>query len=131
MQAQQRKAGPPYFPLPISWAGMTTDFVVEAHALIPSARGDGGVPDHLCCPIGAFGYSMQTEQRVSVLRQIPSSVWVLGCVSLFMDVSSEIIHSLLPMFLMASLGASATTIGIIEGIAEATASIVKVFSGTL
>jgi hypothetical protein len=48
-----------------------------------------------------------------------------------MDVSSEIIHSLLPMFLMAGLGASATTIGLIEGIAEATSPIVKVFSGTL
>lgn len=74
---------------------------------------------------------MQTEQRLSVLRQIPRSVWVLGCVSLFMDISSEIIHSLLPMFLMAALGASATTIGVIEGIAEAVAPIVKVFSGTL
>lgn len=74
---------------------------------------------------------MHTERQVSVLRQIPRSVWVLGCVSLFMDVSSEIIHSLLPMFLMASLGASATTIGLIEGIAEATAPIVKLFSGTL
>ncbi|MDR5751343.1 MULTISPECIES: MFS transporter [unclassified Caballeronia] len=75
---------------------------------------------------------MQTEERrTRVLRQIPRSVWVLGCVSLLMDVSSEIIHSLLPMFLMASLGASATTIGLIEGLAEATAPIVKVFSGTL
>jgi MFS family permease len=74
---------------------------------------------------------MKTELPLSVLRQIPRSVWVLGCVSLFMDVSSEIIHSLLPMFLMASLGASAATIGLIEGIAEATAPIVKVFSGTL
>jgi MFS family permease len=74
---------------------------------------------------------MHTERQVSVLRQIPRSVWVLGCVSLFMDVSSEIIHSLLPMFLMASLGASATTIGLIEGVAEATAPIVKLFSGTL
>ncbi|PTB22738.1 MFS transporter [Trinickia symbiotica] len=74
---------------------------------------------------------MQTEPRISVLRQIPRSVWVLGCVSLFMDVSSEIIHSLLPMFLMATLGASATAIGLIEGIAEATAPIVKVFSGSL
>jgi hypothetical protein len=54
---------------------------------------------------------METEQRISVLRQIPRSVWVLGCVSLLMDVSSEIIHCLLPMFLMAGLGASATTIG--------------------
>lgn len=74
---------------------------------------------------------MQTEPSTGVLRQIPRSVWVLGCVSLLMDVSSEIIHSLLPMFLMAGLGASATAIGVIEGIAEATAPVVKVFSGTL
>ncbi|GAB3627638.1 Inner membrane transport protein YajR [Pandoraea terrae] len=66
-----------------------------------------------------------------MLRQLPRSIWVLGCVSLFMDISSEIIHSLLPMFLMAGLGASATAIGLIEGIAEATSPIVKVFSGTL
>jgi len=71
------------------------------------------------------------RSRASTLRQIPGSVWVLGCVSLLMDISSEIIHSLLPMFMLASLGASATTIGLIEGIAEATAPIVKVFSGAL
>lgn len=74
---------------------------------------------------------MQTEPSTGILRQIPRSVWVLGCVSLLMDVSSEIIHSLLPMFLMAGLGASATAIGVIEGIAEATAPVVKMFSGTL
>lgn len=74
---------------------------------------------------------MQTETSPRILRQIPRSVWVLGCVSLLMDVSSEIIHSLLPMFLMVGLGASATAIGVIEGIAEATAPVVKVFSGTL
>ena len=69
--------------------------------------------------------------RVGTLRQIPGGVWVLGCVSLLMDISSEIVHSLLPMFMLAGLGASATTIGLIEGIAEATAPIVKVFSGAL
>lgn len=74
---------------------------------------------------------MASRPRISILRQIPRSVWVLGCVSLLMDVSSEIIHSLLPMFMLASLGASVTTIGAIEGIAEATAPIVKVFSGAL
>jgi MFS family permease len=74
---------------------------------------------------------VQTDSSTRILRQIPRSVWVLGCVSLLMDVSSEIIHSLLPMFLMAGLGASATTIGLIEGIAEATSPVVKVFSGTL
>ncbi len=60
---------------------------------------------------------------------IPRTVWVLGFVSMLMDVSSEIIHSLLPVFMTVVLGASATTVGIIEGIAEATALIVKVFSG--
>lgn len=57
-------------------------------------------------------------------------MWALGLVSLFMDVSSEMIHSLLPVFLVTTLGASVTTVGFLEGIAEATASITKVFSGT-
>lgn len=65
------------------------------------------------------------------LPPIPRTVWALGLVSLFMDVSSEMIHALLPLFLTASLGASAAMVGIIEGIGEATASIVKVFSGYL
>lgn len=63
--------------------------------------------------------------------KIPSGVWVLGFVSLLMDVSSEMIHSLLPLFLVGTLGASAFTVGIIEGLAESTALIVKVFSGAL
>ncbi len=58
-------------------------------------------------------------------------MWVLGFVSLLMDVSSEMIHSLLPLFMAGVLGASALTIGLIEGLAEATALIVKIFSGTL
>jgi len=62
---------------------------------------------------------------------IPTGIWVLGFVSLLMDVSSEMIHSLLPLFLVTSLGASALTIGLIEGMAEATALIVKVFAGVL
>lgn len=62
---------------------------------------------------------------------LPPSVWALGCVSLFMDMSSELIHSLLPLFLVGTLGLSAAGLGLIEGIAEATASVVKVFSGTL
>ncbi|WP_244851553.1 MFS transporter [Caballeronia sp. SL2Y3] len=74
---------------------------------------------------------MEIRPKERIFRQIPRSVWVLGCVSLLMDVSSEIIHSLLPMFLLVGLGASATTIGLIEGLAEATAPIVKVFSGAL
>ena len=63
--------------------------------------------------------------------KIPRGVWMLGFVSLFMDVSSELIHSLLPVFMVSSLGASMIFVGIVEGIAEATALIVKVFSGTL
>lgn len=66
-----------------------------------------------------------------ILSRIPSGIWVLGFVSMLMDISSEIIHSLLPLFMMTVLGAGAVTIGIIEGLAEATALIVKVFSGVL
>jgi MFS family permease len=63
--------------------------------------------------------------------KIPPGVWVLGFVSLLMDVSSEMIHSLLPLFLVGTLGASAFMVGLIEGLAESTALIVKVFSGAL
>ncbi len=62
---------------------------------------------------------------------LPAGIWMLGFVSLLMDVSSEMIHSLLPLFMATVLGASALTIGLIEGAAEATALIVKVFSGAL
>ncbi len=65
------------------------------------------------------------------LTTIPRGVWVLGFVSLLMDVSSEMIHSLLPLFMVTVLGASALTVGVIEGIAESTALLVKVFSGVL
>jgi MFS family permease len=65
------------------------------------------------------------------LRDIPAGVWALGFVSMLMDVSSEMIHALLPIYLVTVLGTSALTVGVIEGIAEATASIIKVFSGAL
>ena len=65
------------------------------------------------------------------LRAIPRGVWALGFVSLFMDTSSELVHSLLPVFLVSVLGASMTSVGLIEGVAEATALVTKVFSGTL
>lgn len=65
------------------------------------------------------------------LARIPAGVWVLGFVSLLMDVSSEMIHSLLPLFMVGTLGASAFTVGLMEGLAESTAMIVKVFSGVL
>jgi MFS family permease len=62
---------------------------------------------------------------------MPRAIWALGFVSLLMDVSSELIHSLLPVFMFTALGISAFSIGLIEGAAEATALIVKVFSGVL
>jgi MFS family permease len=65
------------------------------------------------------------------LKHIPSGVWALGFVSLLMDVSSEMIHSLLPVFLVTTLGTSVFVVGLMEGAAEATALIVKVFSGVL
>ncbi|MFA5825479.1 MAG: MFS transporter [Gallionellaceae bacterium] len=65
------------------------------------------------------------------LIRMPRGVWVLGFVSLLMDVSSEMVHSLLPLFMVTVLGASALTVGVIEGIAESTALLVKVFSGAL
>ncbi|MGB7483365.1 MFS transporter [Castellaniella ginsengisoli] len=64
-------------------------------------------------------------------RAIPRTVWMLGLVSLFMDLSSELIHSLLPIFLVSGLGASVLAVGVIEGVAEATALIVKIFSGAI
>ena len=67
----------------------------------------------------------------STLARIPRGVWALGFVSLLMDVSSELIHSLLPLFMVGTLGASALMLGLVEGAAEATALIVKVFSGVL
>ncbi|MEJ2001709.1 MAG: MFS transporter [Maritimibacter sp.] len=63
--------------------------------------------------------------------KIPTGVWALGFTSLFMDVSSEMIHALLPIYLVTGLGASMLAVGVIEGIAEATAQIVKLFSGAL
>ena len=62
---------------------------------------------------------------------LPRGIWMLGFVSLFMDRSSELIHSLLPVFMVSSLGATALAVGVVEGIAESTALIVKVFSGVL
>ncbi len=69
--------------------------------------------------------------NAQTLRHIPAGVWALGFVSLLMDISSEMIHSLLPVFLLTTLGTSVFVIGLMEGAAEATALIVKIFSGAL
>jgi MFS family permease len=75
---------------------------------------------------------MKVESPVErSLSQIPSGIWVLGLVSLLMDVSSEMIHSLLPLFMVTILGTSTMAVGLVEGLAESLALVVKVFSGTL
>ncbi|RBO25193.1 MFS transporter [Enterobacter ludwigii] len=69
--------------------------------------------------------------RFTVLSRIPRGVWVVGGVSMLMDISSESIHSLLPLFMVTTLGTSVLVIGLIEGLAEATALFIKVFSGAI
>ncbi|AMO22035.1 MFS transporter [Ramlibacter solisilvae] len=63
--------------------------------------------------------------------RMPAAIWALGFVSLLMDISSELIHSLLPVFMVTVLGTSMLAVGIIEGLAEATALMVRIFSGAL
>ncbi len=67
----------------------------------------------------------------ATLKRLPRGIWALGFVSLWMDISSEMIHALLPIYLVAGMGASMVMVGFIEGLAEATAAITKVFSGAL
>lgn len=72
-----------------------------------------------------------SSSKTFALRTLPGGVWALGLVSMFMDISSELIHSLLPVFMASVLGASMTTIGFIEGLAEAAAAMTKIFSGAI
>lgn len=71
----------------------------------------------------------EANSPVTASRRLPSGVWALGFVSLFMDTSSEMIHGLLPVFLVGTLGVSAAGLGFIEGVAESTGAITKLFSG--
>lgn len=80
---------------------------------------------------GTSAIASKTNSQLGNRHNIPAGIWVLGFVSMLMDVSSEMIHALLPVYMVTVLGTSALTVGIIEGIAEATASITKVFSGAL
>src|SRR5262249_37519999 len=75
--------------------------------------------------------SSDRPRRTPAWRRLPPDIWALGFGSLFMDSSSELIHSLLPVFLVSTLGATVVTVGFLEGVAEATAAILKVFSGAL
>ncbi len=74
---------------------------------------------------------VRSSSSAAPWRALPAGVWALGFGSLFMDMSSELIHSLLPVLMSTVLGASMLTIGFVEGVAEATAAITKVFSGAL
>jgi MFS family permease len=81
--------------------------------------------------MGSVDRMDEPSRQRSPPPRIPAGIWALGFVSLLMDVSSEMIHGLLPVFLVAELGVGVLTVGIIEGVAEATASIVRIFSGAL
>jgi len=75
---------------------------------------------------------MKSKPQVEYsLGHIPTGIWVLGFVSLLMDISSEMIHSLLPLFMVTILGTSTMAVGLVEGLAESLALVVKIFSGTL
>ncbi|KHK59266.1 MFS transporter [Burkholderia sp. A9] len=74
---------------------------------------------------------MTTSSPIAGKPAIPRTVWALGLVSLFMDLSSELIHALLPIYLVSTMGMSVVALGVLEGAAEATAMIVKVFSGAI
>lgn len=87
---------------------------------------DGG----FCCLKPDEGEGVTTTPNAA-RSALPRGIWVLGFVSMLMDVSSEMIHALLPVYLVTVLGASTLTVGFIEGVAEATASITKIFSGAL
>ncbi|HEY4722045.1 MAG TPA: hypothetical protein VII92_09380, partial [Anaerolineae bacterium] len=73
---------------------------------------------------------VQPEKKTSI-RNLPRNVWAVSATSFFMDVSSEMVINILPLFLYNVLGIKPTIIGLIEGVAEATASILKLFSGWL
>src|SRR5262249_8796627 len=98
-------------------------------ALCPRFRGDERVED--ACAGGDTGLAEASDRSLLRWRRIPGSVWALGVVSMLMDISSEMIHALLPLYLVVGLGASALAVGVIEGVAEATALIVRIFSGAL
>ena len=75
---------------------------------------------------GAPVLTMEEAERSGPAPAMPRTVWALGLISLFMDLSSEIIHALLPLFLTVTLGVGVATVGLIDGIAESTAAISRV-----
>lgn len=79
-------------------------------------------------PDGTLGSVTHRPVTSQTFRALPPSIWALGLVSMFMDTSSELVHSLLPVFMTSVLGVSMLTVGVVEGVAEATASITRMFS---
>ena len=73
----------------------------------------------------------EPDPRAAARRKLPAGILALGFVSLLMDISSEMIHALLPLFMVGTLGISVALVGLLEGLAEATALILKVFSGVI
>lgn len=75
--------------------------------------------------------SRSSSPGLGAFKALPAGIWALGFVSMFMDISSELIHSLLPVFMSSVLGVSMITIGLVEGVGEASAAIIKIFSGSI
>lgn len=75
--------------------------------------------------------SLSSPRSRRSVRELPGGLWAMGFASLLMDASSELVHSLLPLFMVSVLGVGVAAIGVIEGVAEATAAFVKAFSGAL
>jgi Na+/melibiose symporter-like transporter len=91
-----------------------------------AANTDGVAPIRGTCDVNG-----QVSCRPKLSAGLPRGVWALGFVSMFMNMSSEMVHALLPVYLVTVIGTSTLTVGFIEGIAEATAIITKIFSGAL
>src|SRR4029079_362625 len=105
------------------------DFCASAFGGSRDKPANGGF---FCCLVQRPGEDEDVTTTPNAARRaLPRGIWVLGFVSMLMDISSEMIHALLPVYLVTVLGASTLTVGFIEGIAEATASITKIFSGAL
>lgn len=85
----------------------------------------------ICVVAAQFWRVSRLSKSSSIWRGIPPGIWALGFVSLLADIASEMVHSLLTVFLVTVIGTSVWVVGLIEGVAEATAMIVKVFSGAL
>jgi MFS family permease len=74
---------------------------------------------------------MESSEKKTKIRDLPRNIWAVSLTSFFMDISSEMVINILPLFLVNVLGVKTNIVGLIEGIAEATASLVKFFSGWL